>query len=130
MKDQRRPSRRQRDILAFIRDFQQKRGFPPSIREIGEGVGLSSSSTVHSHLQQLSRKGYVQLNKSKPRSIELTDRPTELPVLAQLQAECKRLRDGAQLALANPHVWREALEEALNPMPPEAMVPLPEREVA
>ncbi len=66
-------SRRQEQILFFIRESVESRGFPPSIREIGEAVGLSSSSTVHSHLRSLESKGYLRRNPSKPRSIELLD---------------------------------------------------------
>ena len=80
-------SRRQQQILEFIRESVESRGFPPSIREIGEAVGLSSSSTVHSHLRSLETKGYLRRNPSKPRSIELLDGPkgsrarmVELPV--------------------------------------------------
>ena len=80
-------SRRQQQILEFIRESVEARGFPPSIREIGEAVGLSSSSTVHSHLRSLETKGYLRRNPSKPRSIELLDGPkgsrarmVELPV--------------------------------------------------
>src|ERR1035438_3006417 len=68
-------SRRQNQILEFIRDSVLSRGFPPSIREIGEAVGLSSSSTVHSHLRSLETKGFLRRNPSKPRSIELLDGP-------------------------------------------------------
>ena len=52
-------SRRQEQILFFIRESVESRGFPPSIREIGEAVGLSSSSTVHSHLRSLETKGFL-----------------------------------------------------------------------
>lgn len=55
------------------------RGFPPSIREIGEAVGLSSSSTVHSHLRSLEEKHYIRRNPSKPRSIEVVDWPLAGP---------------------------------------------------
>jgi repressor LexA len=68
-------SRRQQQILEFIRESVLSRGFPPSIREIGEAVGLSSSSTVHSHLRSLETKGFLRRNPSKPRSIELLDGP-------------------------------------------------------
>lgn len=68
-------SRRQQQILDFIRESVVSRGFPPSIREIGEAVGLSSSSTVHSHLRSLETKGFLRRNPSKPRSIELLDGP-------------------------------------------------------
>lgn len=68
-------SRRQQQILEYIRESVMSRGFPPSIREIGEAVGLSSSSTVHSHLRSLETKGFLRRNPSKPRSIELLDGP-------------------------------------------------------
>lgn len=79
-------SRMQTKILACIRETVTKKGFPPSIREIGDGVGLSSSSTVHSHLKNLEKKGYLRRDRSKPRSIELLEpRPAPLagaPVIA------------------------------------------------
>lgn len=77
-------SRRQEQILFFIRESVESRGFPPSIREIGEAVGLSSSSTVHSHLRSLETKGYLKRNPSKPRSIELLDGSSNRPRLVDL----------------------------------------------
>lgn len=77
-------SRRQEQILFYIRESVESRGFPPSIREIGEAVGLSSSSTVHSHLRSLETKGYLKRNPSKPRSIELLDGSTSRPRLVDL----------------------------------------------
>ncbi len=77
-------SRRQEQILFFIRESVESRGFPPSIREIGEAVGLSSSSTVHSHLRSLESKGYLKRNPSKPRSIELLDGSANRPRLVDL----------------------------------------------
>lgn len=77
-------SRRQEQILFFIRESVESRGFPPSIREIGEAVGLSSSSTVHAHLRSLETKGYLKRNPSKPRSIELLDVNGARPRLVDL----------------------------------------------
>ena len=77
-------SRRQEQILFFIRESVESRGFPPSIREIGEAVGLSSSSTVHSHLRSLETKGYLKRNPSKPRSIELLDGSNSRPKFVDL----------------------------------------------
>lgn len=77
-------SRRQEQILFFIRESVESRGFPPSIREIGEAVGLSSSSTVHAHLRSLETKGYLKRNPSKPRSIELLDVNGTRPRLVDL----------------------------------------------
>ncbi|KAB2954235.1 transcriptional repressor LexA [Heliorestis acidaminivorans] len=64
-------SERQKHILAFIRNESQRRGYPPSVREIGEAVGLSSSSTVHGHLHRLEKLGYIRRDPSKPRAIEV-----------------------------------------------------------
>ncbi|MGB4592953.1 MAG: transcriptional repressor LexA [Coriobacteriia bacterium] len=66
-------TRRQRQILDFIRAEIHRRGFPPSVREIGEAVGLSSSSTVHSHLAALEAKGLIRRDPSKPRALEVLD---------------------------------------------------------
>ncbi len=62
---------RQRQILETIDAHQRARGFPPSVREIGEAVGLTSPSTVHSHLASLQRMGYLRRDPTKPRAIEV-----------------------------------------------------------
>jgi len=64
---------RQRQILDFIKRQTRERGYPPSVREIGEAVGLSSSSTVHGHLARLEEKGYLRRDATKPRAIEVLD---------------------------------------------------------
>ena len=66
-----RPTDRQREILAFIDKAMRDRGYPPSVREIGEAVGLSSSATVHSHLAALQKLGYLRRDPTKPRAIEV-----------------------------------------------------------
>jgi len=60
---------RQRRILETIREFTDERGYPPSVREIGERVGLSSSSTVQSHLKTLERQGLIKRDPTKPRAL-------------------------------------------------------------
>ena len=65
------PSARQRQILDFIESEMRTRGYPPSVREIGEAVGLTSTSTVHAHLATLQRLGYLRRDPSKPRAIEV-----------------------------------------------------------
>lgn len=60
---------KRRQILEFIAEQVKERGFPPSVREIGEAVGLSSSSTVHTHLKVLQREGFLQRDPTKPRAI-------------------------------------------------------------
>jgi repressor LexA len=62
---------RQREILDFIEAQQRERGFPPSVREIGEAVGLTSTSTVHAHLSTLQKLGYLRRDPTKPRAIEV-----------------------------------------------------------
>lgn len=63
---------RQREILHVIESSVAERGYPPSVREIGEAVGLASPSTVHSHLHTLQRLGYLRRDPTKPRAIEVT----------------------------------------------------------
>ena len=62
---------RQRGILDFIETNMRDRGYPPSVREIGEAVGLSSSATVHNHLGTLQKLGYLHRDPTKPRAIEV-----------------------------------------------------------
>ena len=62
---------RQRGILDFIEKNMRERGYPPSVREIGEAVGLSSSATVHNHLAALQKMGYLHRDPTKPRAIEV-----------------------------------------------------------
>ncbi len=64
-------SNRQNDILEFIKSCVREKGYPPSVREIGEAVGLASSSTVHGHLERLEKKGYIRRDPTKPRAIEI-----------------------------------------------------------
>jgi len=64
-------SKRQRGILDFIESEMRDRGYPPSVREIGQAVGLTSPSTVHSHLNTLTRLGYLRRDPAKPRAIEV-----------------------------------------------------------
>jgi repressor LexA len=62
---------RQRQILDCIESSMRDRGYPPSVREIGESVGLTSPSTVHNHLNTLQKRGYLRRDPSKPRAIEV-----------------------------------------------------------
>jgi repressor LexA len=62
---------RQQQVLEYIRTTVEQRGYPPSVREIGEAVGLTSPSTVHSHLNTLTRLGHLRRDPSKPRAIEV-----------------------------------------------------------
>ncbi len=64
---------RQLEILTYIKQEIKTKGYPPSVREIGSAVGLSSSSTVHAHLNKLEEKGYIRRDPTKPRAIEVSD---------------------------------------------------------
>ncbi|MCR8656858.1 transcriptional repressor LexA [Paenibacillus endoradicis] len=66
-------SKRQLSILDFIKQEVKDKGYPPSVREIAEAVGLLSSSTVHGHLDRLEKKGFIRRDPSKPRAIEILD---------------------------------------------------------
>ncbi len=83
MADVRELTDRQRQILDYINADVRRRGFPPSVREIGEAVGLSSSSTVHSHLNALEEKGFIHRDPTKPRALEVIgsrpQRAAEMP---------------------------------------------------
>ncbi|WCN36464.1 transcriptional repressor LexA [Aneurinibacillus uraniidurans] len=66
-------SSRQLAILDYIKREVKEKGYPPSVREIGEAVGLASSSTVHGHLARLEKKGLIRRDPTKPRAIEILD---------------------------------------------------------
>lgn len=66
-------SSRQEAILEYIKREVKLKGYPPSVREIGEAVGLASSSTVHGHLARLEKKGLIRRDPTKPRAIEILD---------------------------------------------------------
>ncbi len=89
---------RQQEIWDFLVDYVDRHGYPPTVREIGEQVGLASPSTVHAHLANLERAGYLKRDPTKPRALELTglrrhevpgareDRAQALPLLGQIAA--------------------------------------------
>ncbi|MDD2420527.1 MAG: transcriptional repressor LexA [Heliobacteriaceae bacterium] len=86
-------SERQRLILDFIRAEIRRCGYPPSVREIGQAVGLSSSSTVHSYLTRLESLGFIRRNRSKPRAIEVlvgdeedSQNLVDVPILGRISA--------------------------------------------
>lgn len=66
-------TKKQTIILEYIKSVVMDKGYPPSVREIGEAVGLKSTSTVHGHLTRLEEKGYIRRDPTKPRAIEILD---------------------------------------------------------
>jgi repressor LexA len=77
---------RQREVLEIIDQSMRDRGYPPSVREIGEAVGLTSPSTVHSHLNTLQRLGFLRRDPTKPRAIEVRWDPNSNAVLERRPA--------------------------------------------
>jgi len=78
-------TKRQRQVLDFIEQQMRERGFPPSVREIGEAVGLTSPSTVHSHLRTLTNLGYLKRDPTKPRAIEVRWDPNSGAIMERRQ---------------------------------------------
>ena len=86
-------TKRQKEIFDYIKGYASKQGYPPTVREIGKAVGLTSSSTVHAHLANLEKIGLLRRDPTKPRAIEvLVDkarkamRGSGLPVVGQVAA--------------------------------------------
>jgi repressor LexA len=86
-------TKRQQEIFDFIKRYSAKNGYPPTVRDIGKAIGLTSSSTVHAHLSNLEKVGLLRRDPSKPRAIEvLVDKAKQvvsgggLPVVGQVAA--------------------------------------------
>ncbi|MGL5820068.1 MAG: transcriptional repressor LexA [Sarcina sp.] len=85
-------SQKQTDIYNFLKSYIEDKSYPPSVREICVAVGLKSTSTVHSHLKTLEKKGYINRDKTKPRALEIvefSERKKELidiPILGKVTA--------------------------------------------
>lgn len=74
-------SAKQQQILEYMKAEVREKGYPPSVREICEAVGLKSTSTVHGHLARLEKKGYIRRDPTKPRAIEILDEAPHNPDL-------------------------------------------------
>ena len=100
---------RQQQILDMIRDTVDGRGYPPSVREIGEAVGLRSTSSVHAQLASLERLGFLRRDPSRPRAIEVRfDPETEL---ARTPATMRPVPLVGEIAAGAPIVAEERVEE-------------------
>jgi repressor LexA len=97
---------RQRAILDYLREFVDEHGYPPTVREIGEAVGLRSPSTVHAHLAQLERAGLLRRDPTKPRAIELADRTPHA-------ADVHRLPLVGEIAAGGPLLAEQNVEDYL-----------------
>jgi repressor LexA len=103
-------SDRQRAILEFLQEYVDQHGYPPTVREIGEAVGLRSPSTVHAHLAQLERAGLLRRDPTKPRAIELTDRRRHEHTQ---EPEVLRLPLVGQIAAGGPLLAEQNVEDYL-----------------
>lgn len=101
---------RQQEIWDFLVDYVDAHGYPPTVREIGEAVGLASPSTVHAHLANLERAGLLRRDPTKPRALELVgrERGENAPVAA---TEMPRLPLVGQIAAGGPLLADENIED-------------------
>jgi len=100
---------RQREIWSFLVDYVDGHGYPPTVREIGEAVGLASPSTVHAHLANLERAGLLRRDPTKPRALELIGREKAEPAAAELS----KLPLLGQIAAGSPLLAEENIEDEI-----------------
>ena len=103
---------RQQEIWQFLAEYVDAHGYPPTVREIGDAVGLASPSTVHAHLANLERAGLLRRDPTKPRAIELVGRKREEPVVGRT-ASVPTLPLVGQIAAGGPLLAEEAVEEEI-----------------
>ena len=102
---------RQQEIWQFLAEYVDAHGYPPTVREIGDAVGLASPSTVHAHLANLERAGLLKRDPTKPRAIELVGRRrSEVPERAQSTPTLPLL---GRIAAGGPLLAEEAVEEQI-----------------
>ena len=101
---------RQRQILDFLTKYVDAHGYPPTVREIGEAVGLASPSTVHAHLANLERAGLLRRDPTKPRAIELRREPKAVPAPP---ADVHKLPLVGEVAAGGPLLAEENVEDYL-----------------
>jgi repressor LexA len=108
---------RQQEIWNFLVEYVDRHGYPPTVREIGERVGLASPSTVHAHLANLERAGLLKRDPTKPRALELIGRERREPDPAQsIAADVARLPLVGEIAAGGPMLAEENIEQYV-PMP-------------
>jgi repressor LexA len=108
---------RQQEIWNFLVEYVDRHGYPPTVREIGERVGLASPSTVHAHLANLERAGLLKRDPTKPRALELIGRDRREPEAAPIeQDDALRLPLLGEIAAGGPLLAEQNIEDYL-PMP-------------
>jgi repressor LexA len=106
-------SKRQREIFDFVVAYADKHGYPPTVREIGESVGLASPSTVHAHLANLERAGYLRRDPTKPRALEVVGRERSEAIGASPADQAARLPLVGEIAAGGPLLAEENIEDYL-----------------
>jgi repressor LexA len=106
---------RQQEIWDFLVDYVDRHGYPPTVREIGEAVGLASPSTVHAHLANLERAGLLKRDPTKPRALELTgrDRAPGKGAVGEPVAALPKLPLLGQIAAGSPLLADQNVEDEL-----------------
>jgi repressor LexA len=104
---------RQREIWSFLVDYLDRHGYPPTVREIGEAVGLASPSTVHAHLANLERAGLLRRDPTKPRALELVGRVKGSAKDGEAGAELPKLPLLGQIAAGGPLLAEENVEDEI-----------------
>jgi repressor LexA len=102
---------RQREIWSFVLEYSDRHGYPPTVREIGEAVGLASPSTVHAHLANLERAGLLRRDPTKPRALELMGR--ERAVATAEPASLPKLPLLGQIAAGGPLLAEQNVEDEI-----------------
>jgi repressor LexA len=103
---------RQREIFDFLSEYVRERGYPPTVREIGEAVGLASPSTVHAHLANLERAGLLKRDPTKPRALELIGRERAVPA-GNGDSRTRKLPLVGQIAAGGPLLAEDDVEDYL-----------------
>ena len=105
---------RQQQIWNFLAEYVDRHGYPPTVREIGEHVGLASPSTVHAHLANLERAGLLRRDPTKPRALELIGRERRQPEPDALeQLDAVRLPLVGEIAAGGPLLAEQYIEDHL-----------------
>jgi len=105
---------RQQEIWQFLCAYVERHGYPPTVREIGEAVGLASPSTVHAHLANLERAGLLRRDPTKPRALELIGNRQERPAAATVSDDrVQRLPLVGQIAAGAPLLAEENVEDEI-----------------
>jgi repressor LexA len=101
---------RQQEIWSFLTEYVDRHGYPPTVREIGEAVGLASPSTVHAHLANLERAGLLKRDPTKPRALELMGRAAGASAAA---AALPKLPLVGQIAAGGPLLAEQNIEDEI-----------------